>query len=253
MKKAIALGAVLTGAVSLATTPAAAEVVTVGSSSDTWIRDGRSYTLTGVDPVLDSRFSFVPYIQFDLSGLNIDEISDATLTVNKVASERNDVIVPERFAVYGLTNEEGNTVQAWHETDSFDPDDGFNGLDFRNVGAEWVNDAGQNGVDRTRVFNLDADDGANVTESVNNDESVPETLTGPDLVTFLNQRVDDNGFVTFLIPVEADGGRGYGIASKENSANLAPTLTVDFTVIPEPASLGLLGLGGLTLLRRRRA
>ncbi|MBX3435397.1 MAG: rhamnogalacturonan lyase [Pirellulales bacterium] len=55
-------------------------------------------------------------------------------------------------------------------------------------------------------------------------------LTGPDLIAFLNSRVDDNGLATFVIPVEATGGLGYGLASKEHANEiLRPKLELTFT------------------------
>lgn len=191
---------------------------TLDATDDTFLRNGLN---GGAADTLDSRFSFVPYIKFDLSELNIDEISSATLTVSKVASARNDSINADRFAVYGLTSLAGNTPQDWSETTL---------VAGMNSGAEWVDDAALNGVDRSRLFNLDAEDGANVTETIAGGTNVPQLLSGPDLVAFLNQRVDDNGLVTFAIPVEVDGGLGYGLASKEYAdASLRPQLEITYS------------------------
>ncbi|MCO6044107.1 hypothetical protein NG895_09315 [Aeoliella sp. ICT_H6.2] len=190
----------------------------LGAAADTFLRSGQN---GGGDASLDSRFSFVPYIKFDLSGLNIDEVSSATLTVSKVASARNDSINGDRFAVYGLPSLAGNTPQNWSEATL---------VGGANSGGEWVDDAALNGVDRARLFNLDAEDGANVTEVVTNGTNVPQVLTGPDLVKFLNARVDDDGFVTFVIPVEATDGRGYGLASKEHAdSSLHPQLDITYS------------------------
>jgi len=100
------------------------------------------------------------------------------------------------------------------------------------------------------VFNLDPELGANVTETVPGTDNVAVTTTGADLVSFLQQRADDNGLVTFMVAIDAEN-RGYGFASRENEdVTLRPSLEV--TAVPEPASLALIGLGGLAMLKRRR-
>lgn len=245
-----------------------ADTASLGASNDTWIRDGFSHASNGTDGVLDARLTFVPYIQFDMSTLNISSISDATLTLWKVASARNDTIVNGRFATYGLTDTPTNALQYWDELADFDPGDATNGLDFRNTGIEWSatysgpiagNEGNPNiqsgGVDRSVLTSLDLDDGANVTESVNNTTG-EIVLSGPDLVSFLNSRASDDGLVTFLLPVEADGGRGWGIASKENAnSSLHPQLDLVFTSVPEPSSIAMLALASLALIgsRQRKA
>ena len=192
-------------------------VTTLTPSDDTYLRDGTNNGTTGV---LDSRYSFVPYIKFDLSELSIDQITSATLTVTKVASARNENASAGRFAVYGLNDVAGNTAQNWSEQSL---------VAGTNSGSEWTGDSSTNGIDRSRLTSLDAEDGAAVTETITSGTDVPLTLTGTDLVAFLNERVDDDGFVTFVIPFEEDGGKGYGLASKENAtAAFAPQLEITY-------------------------
>jgi hypothetical protein len=221
-----------------------ADSTVLNPDADTYTRSAHS---AGSADVLDIRgfggSDFVGYIRFDLSPLYIDTISDATFSVYKVAGSRNDGITTGRFANFGLTNALGNTPQNWDEAT----------LAEGNVGAEYTNVVG-NLVDFSVLFNLDADMGANVTETVG-DAPTASTLTGPDLVTFLNERVDDGGLVTMISIINASG-RGYGYGSKENSdPSLWPTLSVTYTGIPEPTAAALACIGGLGLfmvLRRRR-
>lgn len=233
-----------------------ADVMVLDSSSDTYIRADRSYSVHGVAESFDIRFNFVSYTQFDMSGLNVDEISDATLTLYKVGNARNDTITNGRFTAWGLPAGDGLTAQDWHETEDFDPNDGFNGLDFRNVGADWLTTG--NGINQEVLVSLDPEGGiggthpsANVTEVVDNGTGMI-TLSGQGLVDFLNARADDNGYVTFITGITDTTGRGWGIASKENADTaLHPKLSLTYSAVPEPASAAVVALGGTALLRRR--
>ena len=201
-------------------------------SNDTYIRDGLTHLVTGVSEFLDTRdgAKFVPYIQFDLSGLKIDTVLSATLTLHKVAGSRNDAINNVRFATYGLPDLPGNTLQFWQELEDFDPTDETNGLDFRNVGLDFNLDA-DSGVDRKLLTSLDPEDGTiGLVETVDNETGII-ALTGETLVGFLNDRVDQDGLVTLIFPLENGGAdRGYGIASKENpDSSLHPVLDLEFT------------------------
>jgi rhamnogalacturonan endolyase len=160
----------------------------------------------------------IAYFRFDLAALNINAITSATLTFSKVGSVRNDTINTGRFRNYGLTNTAGNTAQNWNET----------ALATGGLGAEYTSVSG-NLLDFARVANLDADNGANVVETVNN-AVAPQSLSGADLVTFLNSRVADGGLATLISLVDAGTSiRGWGYASRENAdTSLRPTLQITY-------------------------
>jgi hypothetical protein len=221
---------------------ASGATVTLVPDADSYIRDDSETrgTLDFIDVRgFSSNADFVGYVRFDMSALPINSITSATLSLYKVAGSRNDGITLDRHEVQGLLSMAGNTPQDWIET-------GAGALNTNTVGAEY--NAAPNGIDLARVVNLDPQDGANTTEAVSDALGTPTTLTGPDLVSFLNSRVGDGGLATFVITINANNDRGYGFASKENeNPDLHPTLTLEYSVIPEPASGALAALALLTM------
>ena len=169
----------------------------------------------------------IAYVRFDLSGYEIDTLESATLTFYKQPASRNDTIVTPRFKNYGLTNAAGNTPQDWSEAS----------LSLGNVGDEYTN-VGGNLVDVSQLYDLDADGSANVFESVNNVDGAPQTLTGPDLVGFLESRLADDGLATFITLVDAgSSSRGWGYGTSENSnPALRPKLEITYEgeAAPDP-------------------
>lgn len=207
------------------------------AEADTYIRDASEArgTFTFVDVRGFSGADFVAYIRFNLSGLGNIEVREATLSLYKVAGSRNDTITTGRHEVQGLLDLPGNTPQDWVES-------GPGALNTLTVGLEY-NPAAPNSVDLSRVVNLDMEDGANVVETVG-DAPVPTTLSGPDLVSFLNSRVAAGGLVTFIVSINASNDRGYGFASREN-ATVAywPRLDLTYVPVPEPGVWVLAGVG----------
>ena len=192
-----------------------------------------TFTRAGVDAgsatVLDVRDwdganDWMAYVRFDLSGYVVEDITSATLSFYKMAASRNDTIVTDRFDVYGLLDVAGNTPQDWDEATLADG----------NLGAEYTNTGGDQ-LDFGRVFNLDQESGADVVETVSNIDFTPQSITGPDLVTFLLNRADDDGLVTFITLVDAGDRRGWGYGSRENATpERRPTLELDFDGEPVP-------------------
>jgi hypothetical protein len=238
MKPIRSLGIVVASLL-LAATTSWGMLTTLSADADTYTRNERN---AGTAADLDVRgfggADFVAYIRFDLSGLGITSISSATLKLHETAGSRNDGITNGRHQLYGLTDAAGNTPQNWSEASDLVP------------GAEYTN-VGGNGIDVSQVFNLDPEQGANVTEIVPGTDDVDVTTTGPDLVAFLDQRVAADGLATFIVTIDADN-RGYGFASRENASEvLRPELTLDYIPEPTVTMLMLGGLGLLGLLRRR--
>jgi hypothetical protein len=192
-------------------------ITTLAPAADTFTAPGVN---AGTAQVLDAFDANGPgdravYIRFDLSGVDLTNIVSATLTLEKTAGTRNDTIVSDRFDVFGLTSTAGLTPQNWNEVT----------LAEGNLGTEYTNTAGD-GLDTSGLFNLNQEAGANVTETVGG--GAAQTLTGPDLLAFLNARKSDNGLATFITYVDAGANRGWGYGSRENSnPSLRPALSLD--------------------------
>jgi rhamnogalacturonan endolyase len=236
------------------------DTLTLNPNADTYTRFGYNHNgiTPSTDPVLNiygqGGNDFMAYIRFDLSSLPAGAtIDSATFTVYYEPASRTDTITTGRFANFGLLDVSGNTPQNWDPaslTDSATP----------GVGQEYG--AGNyaaltSAVSSGWLYNLDADNGANVSETIGGSTAgSAESLSGPGLAAFLNGQVADGGLVTIISAI--NGGtstsqRGYGYASVNNADSaLWPTLNITYTVVPEPSTMAFIGLGLLGLVARLR-
>ncbi len=199
----------------------------------TLVAEADTYTRAGVDagsaPVLDALDANGPgdravYVRFDLSAVDLSQVTVATLKLYKTGGTRSDTIIADRFDVYGLLPLAGNTPQNWNEATLADT----------GLGAEYTSTGGD-GPDTSRLFNLDAESGANVTEAVNNADGAARSLSGPDLLAFLTARKADGGLATFVTYVDAGAVRGWGYSSREAADSaLRPVLELDGAVVVDP-------------------
>ncbi len=193
-----------------------AATLTLDSDADTYFRDGRGPF--GADTYMwcaSGSYSFVGYMRFDLSEMST--ITEATLTLHTVSDKQHDLVNNARFAVYGLANVSGNTDQDWDEAT----------LTAADAGDEWdIDYSFAASLSDGRVVNLDADQGADVTEVVPGDYAGTCTLSGPDLVSFLQARADDGGLATFIIAFNDSNTKYTSYGTKEADAEYRPTLEV---------------------------
>ncbi len=195
-------------------------------STTTLYPDADTYTQAGVGAgaattlVTRDRIGasdYMAYVRFDLSGIDLEGLTDARLTMQKVSGA---TIVIDRFDVYGLANLPGNTPQDWNELT----------LAEGGLGAEYANTAGTL-VDLTRVINLSPDgtSGVDTLEQVTN-SGAPQHLIGVDLVNFLATRKADGGLATFIVVIDAGADRTFEYGSRENAdVSLRPTLSLEYT------------------------
>lgn len=160
------------------------------------------------------------YIKFDLGSIAAGDITAATLHLT--CSDNN---AANGFSVAGYND--GGAYEAWDE-------DG--------IGADKPSFNKYVGVSDVDNSLTDAE----LIEEVSGSPSAGD-LYSIDVLSFVQN--DTDGQLTFIL--RSGNYSQMGFAARDNTVYAGPQLELE--VIPEPASLAVLGLGGLALIRRRLA
>ncbi len=183
------------------------------------------------------------YIRFDVSGINFNHITAAELEL-EVSTNNNGGSpldpTPKDYIVNLFGLNDGDAGEGWDEST----------INFNNAPANAAN----NGIDTNAAtligqFTMPALNPSQVDEPIIVGLNDLITPNGDDLINFLKN--DTDGLVTFIL-TRAGDSNNLGFASRENPDLAPPTLRLyGAAPVPEPATLGLLSLAGIAMLRRR--
>ncbi len=217
----------------LAVSPAAAAVLT--PSADAFIRGGSNANANQnggnaqnllILPGNDLNFARKAYLRFDLSSITAD-VTDAQLSLD--ISFSNTAVGGAPLNIWGLNDGSGDN---WSET----------GITWNNAPGNQNNPAGTTGA---ALLGQIVDTGEVATPG-----TFTFTLDTDALLAFI--QADGNDAVTFII-TGSSGSNGPVrpiIASRENAG--PPAARLDLTLVPEPASMALVGLSAVMVMGRRR-
>ena len=219
---------------------AQASLITISApEADTYLRENQATTKFGSDTQMlvgDLGFnsSFHGLARFDLSSiqalgtLGVDyNINSVSLTGTRTSAGQNslNIILYE----YGFDFVEANAT--WNDPDG--------------DGSGATGDTSVGGTFGTQLTSQTADT-SDVTVTLPDSEAFRAAISG----------ALSEGHINFLLASEDDGSGGssdFFRFQQNDGSNTSPlALSVDYTVIPEPATMSLLGLSGVTILLLRR-
>ena len=242
MKKT--LSAVLAAALvaGLGAAVAQAGVITISPQADSYLNKNSPDNNYGSAAVILVRANpaavYKAYMRFDLSGIsNLSQISSATLHLTATNSNGTTLStwVNQTVSIYGLYD------SSWGEGTG--PLAGVSDTTGNTI--TW-NHAPSNDTSSSTGFLSPA----TLIDTFNANGTVGEyAFTSTALANYL-KNATAGGTVTLLL--NTTGTSGIYMGSRDNGAS-ARRPSLDVTVVPEPATLALLGLGGIaTVLRKRR-
>jgi hypothetical protein len=199
----------------------------------------RARTLTTATVDTGNRFKCT-FLRFDISQEAGGDFTGTTLSMSAILLKGS----AKTMNVYGLTDE---TLDSWIES-------GTGGITYANapgmltpttggVAGTGGNDIGQYAIDPTKLSLLGTITAPALPSPVTYPIVFTSDLTKLSLGSFLN--ADTNHLVTLVLIAQGNSEAEFASRNNTTAGIMFPTLTT-----PEPATMLLLGLGGL-LLRKR--